>query len=286
MDIYQKITDRILEQMNSGLIPWQKPWHGSWGGAISHSTGKPYSIINQMLIGREGEFLTFNDVKKANGKIKKGAKGYMVVFFKMYVSSEFVKGDDGKMVEKVKRIPVLRYYYVYHIDDCEGVKARVQKVVSPLKPIESAEKVIADYFGRESVTLSVETSDRACYSPSLDRVTIPKLEQYEVAEEYYSTAFHEMVHSTGHSSRLNREFGSHFGSEQYSKEELIAEIGSAFLCSESGLENEKCFHNSVGYIQGWAKMLKEDKRLILSAASKAEKAVKYILTGKCSPVLE
>jgi len=185
------------------------------------------------------------------------------------------------MEEVVKKIPVLRHYSVFHISDCEGIKSKLKDGhKTELQPVESAEKVVADYFGRESCRLDVIETDRACYSPSSDRVQVPLLAQYKVVEEYYSTLFHEMTHSTGHASRLAREFGSHFGGEAYSKEELIAEIGSAFLCNKCGLDNEKTLANSVAYIKGWAKALKEDKFLIVSAASKAEKAVRFILTGE------
>lgn len=284
-DVYSLVTDRILSMLEEGQIPWQKPWSGTFDGAISRSTGKPYSLLNQMLLGKEGEYLTFKEVQRLGGKIKKGSKGNMVVFFKQVAITESEKNEDGEMVEKKKNIPLLRYYYVYHIDDCEGIEPKYNKeeVKSNLSPVKEAEKVLEDYYGRESVKLFVEKSDRAYYSPSNDEVHIPLMEQYKIVEEYYSTAFHETAHSTGHESRLKREFGSFFGSDQYSKEELVAEMSAAYLCNYCGLDNEKAFRNSVGYIQSWSKALRSDKKLIVSAASKAEKAVKYILTGSADP---
>ena len=284
-DVYQIVTDRILEQMEKGIIPWQKPWRGGLEGAISYATGRPYSLLNQFLLGREGEYLTFKQVKEAGGRVKEGAKSQMVVFFKMFPTKDFrkKKDEDGKetMEEEIKMIPVLRYYNVFHIEDCEGIKSKLhEKPVCTLKPVEQAEKIINDYYGREKCTLEIKLSDRAFYSPSCDSVTVPKMEQYAVVEEYYSTLFHETGHSTGHTSRLNRDLGGMFGSDKYSKEELVAEMVSAFLCQKCGLDSEKAFKNSVAYIQGWAKKFEGDKKLIVSAASKAEKAVNFILTGE------
>jgi len=284
-DVYELVTARVLEQLEAGVIPWQKPWHGGLEGALSYATGKPYSLLNQFLLPKEGEYLTFKQVQDAGGKVKKGAKSYMVVFFKMFPTKDFRKKKDEEgnetMEEDVKMIPVLRYYNVFHIEDCEGISPKHDtKPVCTLKPVEQAEKVIADYYGREKCTLNLEISDKAFYSPKSDSVTCPKMEQYEIVEEYYSTIFHETGHSTGHVSRLNRELGGMFGSDKYSKEELVAEMVSAFLCQKCGLDSDKAFKNSVAYIQGWAKKLEGDKKFIVSAASKAEKAVKYILTGE------
>lgn len=291
IDVYQTVTNRILEMLEKGEIPWNKPWHGGLEGAISYSTGRPYSLLNQFLLGKEGEFLTFNQVKAAGGKVRKGAKSHMVVFFKMFVSKEFerVKDEQGneKMEEKEKRVPVLRYYYVFHIDDCEGIKSKLgKKPVCTLQPVEQAEKVLSDYYEREECSLEVKLSDKAYYSPSKDEIVIPKLEQYDNAEEYYSTAFHETVHSTGHAKRLNRDMEGHFGTKDYSKEELVAEMGAAFLLNHCHLDTPKVTKNNAAYIQGWAKQLRSDKKFIVSAASKAEKAVKYIITGERPAHLE
>lgn len=286
-DVYELVTEKIIEQMEQGIIPWNKPWHGGLSGAISYTTGKPYSILNQLLLGKEGEYLTYKQVQALKGRVKKGAKGNMVVFFKLLPTKEFVKNEEGEMEDKEKRIPVLRYYLVYHIDDCEGIKSKLngERPVCTLNPSESAEKIISDYYGRETVKLNIQESDRAYYSPSTDEVVCPKLEQYDDVSEYYSTIFHETTHSTGHKSRLNRDLGHFFGTEKYSKEELIAEMGAAFLCHTAGVSTDSSTKNSAGYLQGWIKQLKSDKRLIVSAASRAEKAVRFILTGE-KPTIE
>lgn len=274
MDIYAEITSRIMEQLEGGIIPWQKPWFcGSSASAISHTTGKPYSLLNQMLLGRAGEYVTFKQCQAEGGKVKKGSKASMVVFWK------WLEVEDEETGEK-KDVPFLRYYNVFHIDDCEGLAARFTAEEQPqgAEADEQAEKMIAAYLSRSGVKMNHVRGNRAFYSPYDDAITIPELEQFAEVAEYYSTAFHEMTHSTGHSSRLNRLNGTaHFGNEEYSKEELVAEIGAAALVNLAGLETAKSFRNSAAYIQSWLKALADDKRFIVSAAGKAEKAVNLIL---------
>ena len=271
MDIYQEVTDRIISQLENGIIPWHKPWVAS-GRAISHSTGRPYSLLNQMILGRPGEYLTFNQVKQEGGRVKKGEKSSMVVFWK------WIDQEDEETKE-VKKIPFLRYFSVFHVDQCEGIEAKYAKPMpNVVHPVESAEKIVAEYATKYGVKVVHEEGDRAFYRPSTDTVTLPLMEQFKSVAEYYSTAFHELTHSTGHESRLNRLAKvACFGSEEYSKEELIAEIGSASLMTQTGFETESSFNNSVAYIQSWLKALKNDKRMIVSAAGRAEKAVKMIL---------
>lgn len=272
-DIYAAVTDRIIAQLEQGIIPWHKPWTGSGHRAISHSTGKPYSLLNQMMLGRAGEYLTFKQVQDEGGKVKKGAKAKMVVFWK------WVEQKDEE-TEEVKKVPFLRYYNVFHISDCEGIKPRF--AAEPPKEYasadEAAEQIISDYLSRSGVKLIHEAGDRAFYTPSADSITLPLREQFAQTAEYYGTAFHELVHSTGHSSRLDRlEKLAFFGSESYSKEELVAEIGSAALVNQVGLETEDSFKNAAAYVSSWLKALQNDKRLIVSASGKAEKAVALIL---------
>lgn len=277
--IYNMVTDRIIAEMEKGRIPWDQPWFGSGAGAISHSTGRPYSLLNQFILNKPGEYITFNQAKAEGGKVKKGAKGQPVVFWKQ----TFIKETDenGETVEKA--IPVLRYYTVFHIDDCEGIEAKYpaadRKIPEPLK---EAEKIVDAYEYAQPIKIDrAEISDRAYYSPARDYICVPALEQYERAEEYYSTLFHEMTHSTGHKSRLNRFTGAAavaaFGSEEYSREELIAEIGSAALVNYCGIESVHSFKNSVAYLQSWMQALKNDPSMIVIAAGRAEKAFNFIL---------
>jgi len=271
MDIYAEVTNRIIDQLENGLIPWQKPWIAS-GNAISRATGKPYSLLNQMILGRGGEYLTFAQCQKEGGKVRKGEKSQMVVFWK------FIEQEDEETHEK-KQVPFLRYYNVFHIDQCEGLTAKhMPELPATAKADDTAENMIAAYVKRSGVRIVNQEGDRAFYQPSSDTVVLPLLAQFARTAEYYSTAFHELTHSTGHASRLDRLSKTvYFGSEAYSKEELIAEIGAAALVNTAGLETANSFRNSAAYLQNWLKVLKDDKRFIVSAAGKAEKAVNLIL---------
>ena len=273
MDIYAEVTSRIIQQMENGVIPWHKPWIAS-GKAISHATGKAYSLLNQMLLGRPGEYVTFKQCQEAGGRVKKGEKAHMVVFWK------WIEQEDEETGE-VKEVPFLRYYNVFHIDQCEGVTAKhTHEVRFPdgAEVLEAAQEIIYDYLGREGVKLTHSEGDRAFYRPATDEVVLPIRKQFVSTAEYYSTVFHELTHSTGHPSRLNRlTKPSFFGTEDYSKEELVAEIGAAALVNHVGLETDHSFRNSAAYVQNWLQVLKDDKRFIVSAAGKAEKAVNLIL---------
>lgn len=287
MDLFQIITDRIVTELEQGVIPWQKPWSGVQG-AISHTTGKRYSLLNQILLGcRSGEFITFKEAQREGGHIKKGEKASMIVFWKFLDAAK--RDDDGNVVYDAdgklvtESVPFLRYYNVFHIDQCEDIQPRFAEAETPgehLSPDDAAEQIVQDYAHRSGVKLTVEHSDRAFYQPSTDSVIVPELAQFTSIAEYYSTLFHELTHSTGHQSRLNRLTDvAAFGSESYSKEELVAELGAAFLVNHAGLETSSSFRNSAGYIQSWLKALKDDKRLIVSAAGKEDKAVAMILNS-------
>lgn len=270
-DVYAEVTARIVEQLEQGVIPWHKPWIAS-GAAISRSTGKPYSLLNQILLARPGEYATFKQIQQEGGRVKKGAKSSMVVFWK------WLEQEDEETKE-IKKIPFLRYYNVFHIDQCEGIKAKHSKPLPNIaQPDEAAEAIARDYLTRSGVRLIHEEGNRAFYRPSTDSITLPLLAQFKNTAEYYSTLFHEMTHSTGHSSRLDRLTKvAAFGSEDYSKEELVAEIGAAALVNHAGLETSSSLTNSAAYIQSWLKALQDDKRLIVSASGRAEKAVNLIL---------
>ena len=271
MDLYQEVTNRIMEQLENGIIPWEKPWISA-GNAVSHATGKPYSLLNQMLLGRPGEYITFKQCQQEGGKVRKGEKSSMVVFWK------WIEEKDPD-TEEVKQIPFLRYFNVFHIDQCEGLTAKhTQELPNTVAADRTAEAIIAGYIHSSGVRLNHEAGDQAFYRPSADSITLPLLAQFKETAEYYSTAFHEMLHSTGHKTRLDRlEKTAFFGSEAYSKEELIAEIGAATLVNHAGLETSRNFRNSAAYVQNWLRVLKNDKRFIVSAAGKAEKAVNLIL---------
>lgn len=273
---YEMVTNRIIEQLEKGIIPWQKPWSGTHNGAYNRISNKPYSLLNQMILKHGGEYATFKQWSDLGGKIRKGEKSEVVTFWKIQQIEE--ENENGEKV--IKQIPLLRYYNVFHISQVDGVEPKEQLKISDLEPIEEAEKIKTDYMNREHLKIFEKVTNDALYLPIQDYIQVPCKEQYQNIEEFYSTLFHEMIHSTGHKSRLNRSDMQgivRHGSEKYSKEELTAELGSATLINMLGIETEKSFRNSSAYIQNWLQALKNDNKFIVSASSKAEKAVKYIL---------
>lgn len=278
-NIYQAITDRVISQLEKGEIPWHKPWiGGSNKGAFNRVSKKSYSLLNQLILKHDGEYATYKQWSELGGTVRKGEKSEIVVFWKPCEVTETTK--EGKTVKKT--IPYLRYISVFHISQVDGVKPMSSdEQIFEHEPIEEAEEIKRNYIQRENFKIMEVNSDRAFYSPSHDFIQIPSKEQYKDINEFYSTLFHEMIHSTGHSSRLGRfdntSKAAAFGSAEYSKEELVAEIGGAALMNLVGIETMETFMNSAAYIQNWLKVLKSDNRFIVSASSKAEKAVKYIL---------
>lgn len=276
MSVYKYVTERIIAELEKGVIPWKKPWKGQ--KAINYVSRKEYQGINTLLLPFPGEYLTFNQIRKLGGKVKKGEKSSMIVFYKFIEK----KNKDGEVTET---FPLLRYYNVFHLSQTEDIdtKSEAFKAKNDNEVIGDAEKVVKDYVEREKIKLqNILGSDRAYYSQSEDKIVLPDLKQFVNSHEYYSTAFHEMTHSTGHKSRLDRFKDTEsykFGSESYSKEELIAEVGSAMLCNHVGVEIPETFENSVAYIQSWIGVLKEKNnvRLVTTAASAAQRAVNFIL---------
>lgn len=278
MDVYGIVTEKILKALEEGTVPWQKPWIGS-EKAVNYVTRKPYKGINTLLLDQPGEYLTFKQCTTLGGKVKKGEKAQMIVFFTFSEHKE----KDANGEDKITKFPVLKYYNVFHLSQCEGIESKLEPPSPEADSLAEGETIIDGYISRSGVRFeAVKGSDRAFYRPSEDKIIIPHISQYKLTEEYYSTAFHEMCHSTGHSSRLKR-FGERddgvaaFGNDVYSKEELIAEIGSSMLMSIAGIERSETFTNSTAYLQSWLNVLKGDKRLIVTAANSAQKAVDLIL---------
>ena len=274
-DVYEMVTDRIIEQLEQGVIPWEKPWGGVIDGAYNRISKRPYSLLNQMLLQHSGEYATFKQWSELGGHIRKGEKSEIVVFWKLQPYED--ENADGEKI--IKQIPLLRYYNVFHVSQVDGVEPK-EIDLNEFEPIEEAERIKTEYMTREHLKILEKLTDKAFYTPAFDYIQVPCKEQYQNVEEFYSTLFHEMVHSTGHKTRLDREDVKdcmYFGSENYSKEELCAELGSAFLINMLDIETEKSFRNSSAYIQSWLRVLKNDTHFIVSASSRAEKAVKYIL---------
>jgi len=267
-DIYQTITDKIIKKLEEGKIPWKKQWAVEM--PKNFLSKKPYSGMNFLLLQdlpyKSPYYLTFLQAKQLGGSIKTGEKGHMVIFWKIL---EF--GEDE---EDLQTIPLLRYYTVFNFEQTEGIKPIEEEKIN--NPIEKCEQIIAEY---KTIPKIQYGGAKAYYSPVQDYIQLPVKDNFDSSEAYYSTLFHECIHSTGHKSRLDRKEGiekTHFGSADYSKEELVAEIGSAFLCSKAHIVTKQ-INSQVAYVQNWIQVLKNDKRFIISAAAKATKASQYIL---------
>lgn len=265
--VYEIVTNQIIERLEEGTIPWRRPFQSHI--AVNWQTQRSYRGINTILLP-EGEYATFNQIKKAGGKIKKGEKSRIAIFWKLLEK-------ENKKTEETEHIPIARYYRVFEINtQVEGLESRRKIIEYDNDPIEEAEKIKKNYMDRPTFSFK---SVGAWYRPSQDHINVPPIKEFENVNEFYSVMFHEMIHSTGHRSRLNREGVTEeikFGSERYSKEELIAEIGASILCSHTGIIHET-IDNSASYISHWLKVLKEDNRFIVNVAQQAQKAVDYIL---------
>lgn len=264
------VTNTIIKKMEEGQIPWLKPWTG--GEAVNYVTQKPYRGVNRWLLDG-GEYLTFKQIQELKGTIKKGAKSHIVVFYK----SLDITDDE---TDEVKQIKLLRYYRVFSLADVEGIESKQTPTEKKNFDIDECEKVVDDYITASGVTLKRITSIRAYYNPVEDLIVIPSNEQFKSSEHRYATLFHEMAHSTGHINRLNRlTKTAHFGNEDYSREELVAELTSAMLCKHTGIDSAEIMINATGYLQGWLHALKNDANMLFVASAKAEKAFNYILDG-------
>lgn len=281
--VYEIVTNEIVEQLNNGVVPWRMPWKKFSSGFQNLKSKREYRGINPILLMIHGMktnthspyYLTFNQVQEMGGNVKKDSKSAIVVFWKWH--------ELKKENEKTETVPVLRYYRVFNLDQIEGINAPEIKGLenaASVPPIEKAELIAENYKTRPEIRHTTE--GRAYYVPSADYIHMPDKRLFENSEEYYSTLFHELTHSTGHESRLKRRDSEeirHFGDIEYSREELVAEIGSAFLCAEAGI-SPAVIKNQAAYIGSWLKALKKDSRAVVMASAQAQKAADYILNRK------
>ncbi len=270
--VYDQITERITALLEKGIIPWRKPWKALTGLPRNLITRRPYRGINVFLLAvlsyESAFWLTFNQAKQLGGNIRRGEKACPVVFWKQ---TEVEDKDTGEIVQ----IPFLRFFQVFNIDQCEGLKnipATGEVSAAFVRPDAIIKRMPQRPTIRHGMT-------RAFYSPADDSIAMPSPERFTSQHEYYATLFHELAHSTGHQSRLNRTTlteGAGLGSNPYCKEELIAEMGAAFLCGHAGLV-ERTITNAAAYIQEWLQHLRNDKTLLVQAAGQAQKAIDFIL---------
>lgn len=281
-DPYDEITDRIIAALEAGVAPWRKPWTSAGTLPLSMSSGKPYRGLNVMLLaltaleqGYASPYWgTFKQINERGGNLK-GAKSTVVTLWKTFRKVDPETGEPRTMF-------FLKTFRVFNADQAvwpEGSKRPVLDVeLADHDPIAEAQAIIDGYVGGENgpAYRSIR-SDSAHYVPATDSITVPELNQFATPEEFYSTAFHECGHSTGHRTRLaRRELATftHFGDEMYSKEELVAEMTAAFLCGHAGIETT--LDNSAAYLANWLKALRNDKKLLVSAAGAAQKAADRI----------
>lgn len=198
--VYEMVTERIINQLEQGVIPWEKPWTGIRSGAYNRINKKSYSLLNQMILNHDGEYASFKQWQDSGGHIRKGAKSEIVVFWKIQPVEE-IKEDGTK---EVKQIPLLRYYNVFHISQVEGVDPLSTDERNQIEPIEKAENILHDYWTREHIRVEHKAGDEAYYLPMRDMIRLPLFEQFTDVSEYYSAAFHESVHSTMKEGRCNR----------------------------------------------------------------------------------
>jgi antirestriction protein ArdC len=279
MKVYEIITDRIMRKLEEGTVPWRRPWNADAGLPKNMVSRKEYRGINVFLTGSQGYespyWLTFKQAKVLGGSVREGEKGTPIVYCDTFKKE--VVGKDGELAEK--QMSFLRYYTVFNMAQVDGVEAPASETVErAFNPIMECERIVSDMPFPPALRTG---NGRAFYRSSEDAVYMPRAELFLSDEEYYSTLFHELVHSTGHETRLNRRPSTDrrsFGDEAYSKEELVAEMGASFLCATSGIENAT-LDNSAAYIQGWLKALRDDKKMVILAAAAAQKASDYILNS-------
>ena len=279
--VYEVITNRIIEQLEAGVAPWHKPWKESGRAALPKNlvTGREYRGINVWILMASRfdspYWLTFRQALDLGGNVCPGERGTPVVYWK-FGKREVQDGDE--ILEKPTVL--CRYYTVFNTEQCNGI-ATPSATLEPgpeITPIEACEQAVNGWSQKPTIQ---HGGARASYSKLEDRVRMPEAQDFDTIEEYYATLFHELTHATGHPTRLNRSTlmdSEFFGDENYSREELVAEMGAAFLCGITGI-GSRTINNSAAYLQCWIEAIKNDSRLVLVAAGQAQKAVDLIQTG-------
>ena len=285
--IYQMVTDRIVHALESGTVPWRASWQAN-GAALplSMSTGKPYRSSNRMLLWlsameagyRSPWWGTYDHIRALGGQVRKGERSTFVIFWKRYEDDKHPDPVTGKPAQRF----VLRYYRVFNAEQADGLPERFYP--APAEPktafqvIESAEAIMQAYVARSGLTLA-ERGGQPKYVPALDVVEVPERPEFQTPEDFYDTTFHELVHSTGHKSRLNRDEGqpAHFGTGAYGREELVAEIGASMLDAVAGIATDATNQQNDAYVAGWLTKIKGEPRLVVQAAANAQRAADLIL---------
>lgn len=273
---YAQITEQIIRKLEQGVIPWRRPWSTQLPANLKSQ--KEYRGINTFLLAMQGYaspyWVTYKQAQSIGGHVRKGEHGTRICFWKF---DEYEKPNVETGETEKRSAVMLKTYVVFNLGQIDGLPdfGKGKRANNPIEQIAECERIVAHMQNAPRI----EASNAAWYKPSTDTVGIPPITTFDQAPGYYSTLFHELTHSTGHASRVGREgiqALNNFGSESYSKEELVAELGAAMLCGQTGIE-QATLDNSAAYIATWLKRLRDDSRLIVSAASQAQKAADYIL---------
>lgn len=279
-EIAKQVTAKIIEQLEAGTVPWVKPWRADAkysGQAYNAGSNRCYRGVNVPLLYapqyQHAAWLTFKQAKDVGASVRKGEKGSLIVFYKPFRVTDRNAQPDANGDRASRTIPLLRTFHVFNVAQIENLPAKYlpqpDTRTEPERHAE-AERVLA----QASIA---HGGDRAFYVPSEDRIQLPKMADFRSVADYYATALHELTHWTGHKSRCARDFSGRFGNEQYAREELVAEMGAAFLCAHVGIAG-KLQH--ADYIANWLKVLRGDNNAILNAASLAQKASDFVLGVK------
>jgi antirestriction protein ArdC len=276
-DFYAEVSARIIAELEIGAAPWIKPWSATPGAnaPCNAVSNRPYSGCNVVLLWmaqaagyRTPRYLTFKQALELGGHVRKGERGTEVYFVK-----QLEVRDDGNDNLPARLVPMMREYTVFNVEQCEDLPDSV-KAGKPLR-VRNADTrdELADEFLRSTGADIREGHGEAYYVPSRDFISMPAFAAFKGADHFYSTAFHELTHWTAHGSRLDRDLKNRFGSRNYAAEELVAELGAAFLCAEFGFDGDL---RHAGYIGPWIGLLKADKRAFFTACSQASKAADYL----------
>ena len=280
-DVYQIVTDRVISLLEAGTVPWRKPWAGGeYQFPRNLASGKPYRGVNVWLLSCAGfgspYWVSYKQARERGGNVRKGEKSSLAVFWKR------LEVDDKENPGKRKFVPLLRYYNVFNVEQCDGLAyPKPEPRAVTFDPIAAAESIVEAMPARPEIT---HGEPRAYYRRDVDRVNMPARDSFSVEAEYYSTLFHELVHATGHESRLARlaNESTNFGSSTYAKEELLAEMGASYLSASAGILHTTV-DNSAAYIASWLQRLRDDRKLVVMAAAAAQRAADFILGQSYAP---
>jgi antirestriction protein ArdC len=279
MDVYQMVTDRIIGLLEKGTIPWRKTWSAGSGMPRNLVSKKEYRGVNIFLLSAmpysSAYWLTYKQATDLGGNVRKGEKSTPVIFWKMLDKQNQNQDNDTKATGK---IPMLRQYHLFSSEQCDGVSVPPdpEETVNPFTPIQKAEQIIAGYKDGPNIHYG---GNRAFYRPAEDRVQMPHEHTFERSEDFYSVLMHELAHSSGAMHRLARKEvmeRNEFGSDDYSAEEICAELSASMLCAVAGISNET-IEMSASYLAGWLSVLRQDKKAIVVAAARAQASADYIL---------